>query len=349
MRFHVPSLPHTQTTKEYCWCAYTAKVYKFCNMMMSLGHEVYLYAGTENEAKVTEFVTVVSEDDRKKWFGHYDWDKDVFRDWDSKAECWTGMNAHVAYEISKRKKPGDFLCIIAGLCQENISKMLPDMRCVEWGIGYEGIIRNAFHVFESNPWMHYVYGIHHIKDGAFFDVVIPNSFEDEDFIFKEEKQDYLLYLGRPTQRKGLDIIRELARLGHNIISAGQGDPGIEGVKHVGVVRGKEKAELIANAKALLAPTIYIEPFGGVAVEAMLSGTPVITTDWGAFTETVRDKVDGFRCHTLGEFQKAVELVPTLFPVSIRANAEKYLTDNIRYNYQEYFERLQLLDGQGWYS
>ncbi len=82
---------------------------------------------------------------------------------------------------------------------------------------------------------------------------------------------------------------------------------------------------------------------------MLSGTPVITTDFGAFVETVRDGIDGFRCHTFGEFEAAAKNVSNLKPSEIRKGAEKFLTSNIRYDYEKYFQRLQLLDGQGWYS
>ena len=45
-------------------------------------------------------------------------------------------------------------------------------------------------------------------------------------------------------------------------------------------------QLFANAKCTLMPSKYAEPFGFVALESMLSGTPVITTDYGAFPETV---------------------------------------------------------------
>ncbi len=318
-------------------------------MMTSLGHEVFLYGGTENEANVTEFITVVSEEDHAKWFGHYNWDTMVFNQWDRNEDCWILTNVKAATAIKERQRPGDFLCIIAGLCQQDLMTMVPDMRPVEWGIGYEGIIDSAHHVFESNPWMHYVYGKTGIIDGRFFDTVIPNSFDDEDFVFRSLKDDYLLYLGRLTPRKGLKIVEELAKLGHRIISAGQGDYRIPGVEHVGVVRGMVKANLIANAKAVLVPTQYIEPFGGVAVEAMLSGTPVITTDFGAFAETVRDGIDGFRCHTLGEFHDAASNVSSLKPLEIRNHAAKYLTNEIRYKYEEYFRRLALLDGLGWYT
>lgn len=349
MRFHIPSLPHTQTTKEYCWCAYTEKVRKFCNMMSSLGHEVYLYGGYENEAKVTEFVTVVPEEDSEKWFGGYNWDTTVFDQWDSNAECWQVMNDRVAKAIAERKQPGDILGNIAGLCQKQISDLHPDMRLVEWGIGYEGILDSSFHVFESYAWMHHVYGQRWYKDGRFFDSVVPNSFEDEDYVFSKKKDDYLLYLGRLTPRKGMDVISNLVKQGHRIVMAGQGDYRIPGTEYVGVVRGEEKAKLLANARALLCPTLYIEPFGGVAVEAMLSGTPVIASDFGAFTETVIPGVTGIRCFTLGDFNRAAKLAQELKPAEIRKCAERYLTKNVANEYETYFQRLSLLNDLGWYS
>ena len=61
MRFHVASLPHTQTTRAYETCAFTANVRKFADMMYARGHEVYLYAGEENEAACTEFIPCISK------------------------------------------------------------------------------------------------------------------------------------------------------------------------------------------------------------------------------------------------------------------------------------------------
>lgn len=48
---------------------------------------------------------------------------------------------------------------------------------------------------------------------------------------------------------------------------------------MGSVGVKERAELMAYADAVMVPTTYLEPFGGVVIEAMLSGTPAITTDF----------------------------------------------------------------------
>jgi len=61
MRFHIVALPHTQVIHEFSGCAFTEKVRRFCIMMHNLGHEVFLYAGDEVEAPVTELITCVSK------------------------------------------------------------------------------------------------------------------------------------------------------------------------------------------------------------------------------------------------------------------------------------------------
>ncbi len=319
-------------------------------MMTDLGHEVFLYGGTQNEARVKEFVTVVSDENREKWFGSYNWDKEVFPaiGWDPQQPWWHIMNGNAIREIYARAQKGDFVGIIAGRCQEVIAKALPELRPVEWGVGYEGIL-DGFRVFESYAWKHYLYGKKNVVNGCFFDAVIPNSFEPEEIAYSAKKDDYLLYLGRLTPRKGLHVVEMLAKKGHRILTAGQGEIRIDGAEHVGVVRGEQKRQLLANARAVLVPTFYIEPFGGVAVEAMLSGTPVITTDFGAFTETVEHGVTGYRCNTLSEFYKAANDVRELDPVVISHKASYYLTSNIAHQYDKYFRRLQTLDNDGWYA
>jgi glycosyltransferase involved in cell wall biosynthesis len=44
---------------------------------------------------------------------------------------------------------------------------------------------------------------------------------------------------------------------------------------------------------------------------MLCGTPLISTNFGAFAETIEHGVTGFRCNTLGDFVKAIEKAGTL--------------------------------------
>jgi glycosyltransferase involved in cell wall biosynthesis len=100
--------------------------------------------------------------------------------------------------------------------------------------------------------------------------------------------------------------------------AGVGTPPTYG-EYLGPV-GLERAELYQNAKAVFVPTTYVEPYGTVNVEAQMCGTPVITTDWGAFTETVIDGVTGYRCRTFGEFVQASIDAPKLDRNVIRQRA-----------------------------
>jgi glycosyltransferase involved in cell wall biosynthesis len=107
---------------------------------------------------------------------------------------------------------------------------------------------------------------------------------------------------------------------------------------------------MGGAIATFTPTLYVEPFGTVAIEAMACGSPVISTDWGAFTETVIDGVTGFRCHTLQEFVDAAENVKTLDRKAISEYAkERYGLDTVALMYDKYFNRLLSLWGAGWYE
>jgi glycosyltransferase involved in cell wall biosynthesis len=122
------------------------------------------------------------------------------------------------------------------------------------------------------------------------------------------------------------------------------------VDYVGLADTQRRAELMGGAKAIFVPTLYVEPFGGVAVEAMLCGTPVISTDWGAFTETVKPGVSGFRCRTLAEFTQACHGISSLDRKQIREAAIScWSTENVGPQYATYFDRLQGLWGAGFYT
>lgn len=346
MRLHLPCLPHTETTDSYVWCAYTAKIKKFATMMTRRGYEVILYGGTSNEAECFEHVEVVTEEERDLWFGHYDWNQDVFDGFQIEAPWWKVMNARVIQEIRHRQQPDDLLGIIAGWCQKEIADAFPEMLPIEWGIGYSGVFAEH-RVFESYAWAHH---LAHPDDIRFFDTVIPNFFDPKDFTPKFSSGSYLLYLGRMTPRKGLAIVEEIAKRSDiPVLTAGQGGERVKGAIHLGVVRGEEKKALLAGARALLAPTTYLEPFGGVAVEAMLSGTPAITTDWGGFTETVHQNVSGLRCRTLHDFLQAVEWAERVDRHRVHRYAQRFTLENVAPMYDRYFQRVQTRHQDGWYA
>lgn len=350
MRFHVVSLPHTQVTDNYSACAYTEKVRKFCIMMTGIGHTVYLYAGAENEAPCDELITCISEGERQALASKHHFTSTPF---DSTNPHWAAFNNRAAAEIRRRALRKDFLCLIGGHAQKPVADQLPGMMAVEFGIGYGGTFAK-FRVFESYAWMHTVYGAQagdsHAANGFWYDAVIPGYLEAERFPFESKKQNYFLFVGRLIERKGYQIAVDACKArGARLIVAGQGNPPSYG-EYAGVVGPEERGRLMAGAKALFAPTIYIEPFGNVVPEAMACGTPVITTDWGAFTETVIQGRTGFRCRTFSELLNAMDNVEKLSPSEIRQHAlANYSLEAVAPKYDAYFHRLMSLWGDGWYS
>lgn len=350
--FHVVSLPHTQTTAEYTHCAFTQKVRKFCNMMTDLGHTVILYASEENEARVSELVTVITKEKQREIFGEYDHTKNFFNiTWDAHDPAWVEMNSATIRAMAERIQPRDFVCLIGGWCQGVIADAFPSNMAVEYGIGYTGPF-SKYRVFESYSHMHYVHGLQNDNNGSFYDTVIPNYYDLEEFPYVEHVEDYYLFVGRLNVDKGYGIAQEVCeKLGKKLIVAGQGNFSGYG-EYVGVVGVKQRGELMSGAKAVFVPSTYLEPFGGVHAEALLCGTPVITTNFGVFPETVVNGVNGYRCDTFQDFLDAVKAIESgaLKRKSIRTAAQKrFSTSVVADQYQKYFDRLYDLWGDGWYT
>lgn len=365
MRLHVVALPHTETTHDYFTCAYTQKVVKFAPMMLAQGYEVILYAGEVNTTPCTEHVPVVTREEQLAWFGEQTQSMLPTIQWDPQLPYWRTMNQRVVAEIRKRLDPrNDLVLLIGGTAQQPIATALHEAVSCEFGIGYSGVFSD-YKVFESYAWMHHVYGLRRQETGNFYDAVIPNYFDLNDFEVGHVAGDYLLFVGRLIKNKGPQVAAEIAdRTGMPLVMAGnglieqdgntirypEGEIKCHDVTHVGPVGIEARAKLMSGAHAVLMPTLYLEPFGGVAVEAMLSGTPVIAPDWGAFTETILPGVSGFRFQTLREACEGVELAGKLPRATIRHYAEnRYSLEAVGPLYDRYFRQLQTLWGDGWYS
>ena len=171
---------------------------------------------------------------------------------------------------------------------------------------------------------------------------VRNGLDPESYIYSETKKDYLLFLasmqGNATrhkyQAKGLHIALSLASdLRFKLVVAGTArDAEIfqivtrmcnqPNVSFFGDVRGQAKAELIAGARALLFPTQMHEGLPLVLIEALMSGTPVITSNFGPCPEVVTGDV-GFVCGNNDEFVAAIRDVGRISPRNCR---EKALAD-----------------------
>ena len=104
---------------------------------------------------------------------------------------------------------------------------------------------------------------------------------------------------------------------------------------------------MGRARALLVPTNYIEPFGAVAVEGPLCGTPAVSTDFGAFVDTVPREL---RFNTLAEGARATERAMAMKPKAVRKDAlRRFSLEAVAPMYEEWFQRLSPLWERGWYA
>jgi glycosyltransferase involved in cell wall biosynthesis len=348
MRIHLPApVPHRDPNPDWEPCAFTGKAWRLARMLVDLGHTVFVYGGPDVDCLGADTVEVISAADRARWFGPDP--ADILDRWNTGDPCWAETNAATIAAIAERIEPYDIVGITAGTCQQPIADAFPNHVRAEVGIGYEAPMLSTHWCVESEAWRHYLYGRYGVTDGRWYDTVIPNAYDPTGYLFSARKEPFLLYMGRMTARKGLGVVADLAK-DHFVVTAGPGDERVPGATHAGVVTGREKAELLASATALVAPSIYVEPFGGVAIEAMLSGTPVLASPFGAFTETVTQGVTGWRCHTLAEFHRAAGLASELDPKTIRDHtAERYSLDAVAPRYSWWLDRLAGLYGAGWYG
>ena len=221
---------------------------------------------------------------------------------------------------------------------------------VEYSIGYVGTYAK-YRVFQSEAWRHVVYGAQNLANdgGRFFDTVIPGFFDPAAFPV-HEPEDYVCYVGRFIPKKGVAVVCEAARrAGVKLKLIGHGDASIITYgENLGAVNEATRNEVMAKARALICPTIYVEPFGCISPEAQMCGTPVISTDFGGFTESVRHGMTGYRCTMLGEFVDAIHRVELLDRAQIRQMAiDRFSMDTAARSYTEYFRRLNTLWTDGW--
>jgi len=230
------------------------------------------------------------------------------------------FNKQASEIIGKRKNPGDVISCMYGWANKEATDAHTDLRIIEPAIGYSAHGTFApFKVFKSNAHMQYFYGAHdRMMTPSWFDEVIPWGRDPADFTFTEhhKKEDYFLCFGRVNRNKGVALAIDVAeKAGVKLVVAGPGslyDMGyLTTPKHVEVVGecdSEQRKKLMAGARGLFGATFYLEPFGLMVIEGYFSGTPAITTDWGAFPETVVQGKTGYRCRQFSDFVTATRKI-----------------------------------------
>jgi glycosyltransferase involved in cell wall biosynthesis len=357
MKIFVLGVPHTQTTRRINVCPFTVKAWYQCRMLRQLGHEV-IHLGCEgSDVDCDEHVSVVSEQEWLETYGYPGADytntktDGRFRGYHSR---WA-ENVRQAI-LQRTSHPWEaIVCCTWGGTQIEATRDLKQF-VVEAGIGYRHTWAK-YRVFVSYAWMHFHYGLENRFDGSrWYDVVIPNAIDPDLFECSHEKGNDFLFMGRLNDDKGIAIAIDVAkRVGRKLLLVGQGNPErfLKGNPHVSYlppVGLEERRQLMAKAAAFFCPTQYVEPLGNVAIEAQASGTPVICTDWGGFTESVLHGTTGYRCRTFEQFLWAAKNIDTIQPAACREWAiTNFAPQRIGTMFEEYYRMLLDLNDNGWYQ
>jgi glycosyltransferase involved in cell wall biosynthesis len=178
---------------------------------------------------------------------------------------------------------------------------------------------------------------------------VHNGIRATEFPYRQEKDDYILFLGRCTEDKGVHLAIDAAReAGIKILLAATTslprhrtyfhemvEPRLgAGAVWLGEVDSEQKKELLSGARCLAFPVLWEEPFGMVMIEALACGTPVVALRRGAVQEVIVDGETGFICDHPSELPKALASVEKLSPQRCRQDCEiRFNTDLMAVKYE----------------
>jgi glycosyltransferase involved in cell wall biosynthesis len=157
-----------------------------------------------------------------------------------------------------------------------------------------------------------------------YTATVYNGINTNEFTFRPESEDYLLFFSRIHPEKGTyEAIQIAKQSGRKLIISGliqdqdyfdnKVKPFInnDDIVYVGNSGPKERDKLMGEAYALLHPISFEEPFGLSVAESMLCGTPVIAFNKGSMPELILDGKTGFLINTIDDAVEAVNNIKSI--------------------------------------
>jgi glycosyltransferase involved in cell wall biosynthesis len=186
---------------------------------------------------------------------------------------------------------------------------------------------------------------------------IPHGMPLERFAFRARPQPgYLAFIGRISPEKRPDVAISIARrAGIPLRIAAKVDavdreyfetriaPLLDHplIDYIGEIGDERKSEFLGNARALLFPIDWPEPFGLVMIEAMACGTPVIAWNCGSVPEVVEHGLTGYIVDSEDEALAALSTIGRIDRRTVRAAFEQRFTARtMARSYLDLYGRLQ---------
>ena len=190
--------------------------------------------------------------------------------------------------------------------------------------------------------------------------VVPNGINlnnfngiDRDYDFRRQyamdNEKIILYLGRLVYEKGVQhLISAMPKILSNyhdakLIIAGKGgmldelkaqanNMGLANkVYFTGYLSGKQVQKMYKCADVAVFPSTY-EPFGIVALEAMLAGVPTVVSDIGGLNEIVDHRVNGMKSYAGNPNSIADSVLSLLFDAGLASNCAKKAKQKVKEEY-----------------
>jgi glycosyltransferase involved in cell wall biosynthesis len=185
---------------------------------------------------------------------------------------------------------------------------------------------------------------------------IPHGLPTRRFVFRARPQHgYLAFLGRISPEKRPDVAISIARrAGIPLKIAAKVDavdreyyetkiaPLLDHplIDYIGEIGDEQKSEFLGNARALLFPIDWPEPFGLVMIEAMACGTPVIAWNRGSVPEIVDHGVTGYIVDSEEEAVAALSNIGQIDRRTVRAEFERrFAARTMARSYLDLYARL----------
>lgn len=186
--------------------------------------------------------------------------------------------------------------------------------------------------------------------------VIHHGLDPRRHFFGRGDGGYCAFLGRFAADKGPHVAIDVARTAGVPIRLGGRPHWSDGeyfdrqladrlqlpnVWYLGEIGGATKLHFLAQARALLFPINWEEPFGLVMIEAMLAGTPVLAFPRGSVPEVIDDGVTGFICRHGQEMAQRLRDLDSFDRARCRRRAlERWTTARMVRDHLQLYQRLQ---------